>query len=52
MFILLYKEIEAALNIKSIYSKQVLMSKHENIKVSTWLPNKTQVSVEFLQVCD
>ena len=52
VFILLYKEIEAALNIKSIYSKQVLMSKHENIKVSTWLPNKTQVSVEFLQVYD
>nr|KAG5699353.1 hypothetical protein BaRGS_008261 [Batillaria attramentaria] len=33
VFILLYKEIEAALMIKSIYSKQVLMGKHENIKV-------------------
>ena len=33
MFVLLYKEIEAALMINSVYSKQVLMSS-ENIKVS------------------
>ncbi|KAL8559506.1 hypothetical protein ACOMHN_037170 [Nucella lapillus] len=32
VFILLYKEIEVALMIKSIYSKQILMGKHENIK--------------------
>lgn len=34
VFILLYKEIEATLMIKSIYSKQILMGKHENIKVN------------------
>ena len=34
IFILLYKEIELALGINSIYSKQTLVSKHpENIKV-------------------
>lgn len=34
VFILLYKEIEAALGIKSLYSKQVLMKKNkDNIKV-------------------
>lgn len=32
VFILLYKEVEAALMIKSIYSKQILMQ-HPNIKV-------------------
>lgn len=34
MFVLLYKEVEMALGINSYYSKQVLASSHENIKVS------------------
>lgn len=33
MFVLLYKEVEMALGINSYYSKQVLASSHENIKV-------------------
>lgn len=34
VFVLLYKEVEMALGINSYYSKQVLASSHENIKVS------------------
>lgn len=33
VFVLLYKEVEMALGINSYYSKQVLASSHENIKV-------------------
>ena len=35
VFVILYKEMEIALTINSHYSKHALMSKHENIKVST-----------------
>lgn len=34
VFVLLYKEVEMALGIKSGYSKQVLQSLHPNIRVS------------------
>lgn len=37
VFVLLYKEVEMALGINSYYSKQVLASSHENIKVDYFL---------------
>lgn len=46
MFVLLYKEVEMALGINSYYSKQKLVSKHENIKVFRH-PDHARVGVFF-----
>ena len=37
IYVLLYKEVERALPINSLYTKKTLVSLHENIKVSLYI---------------
>lgn len=50
VFVLLYKEVEMALGINSLYSKRALQSKHPNIKVIFFKENSlhSRIYARFL----